>query len=504
MKSNKKISLSMFAVLCCFSLFITLPCSLSLPIKAVNLGGWLVTEGWMTPQLFQGIPNGDMLDGTQVQFQCVSTGMYLCAGNGGNTIIVANRTSASGWETFKLWRVDQDHFQFKVFHNQFWGVYNNNKVIATSTNPGSSETFQVFRNPNNGDQVRIKAPNGNYLQAQNPNQVTADYLGDNNWGNNPSVFNMTAFGGIQGEYQVTNGWGSQAEQVMQNHWGTFVVESDFQFISQNGLNAVRIPVGWWIASDPNPPNPFVGGSLNALDNAFSWAGKYGVQVIIDLHAAPGSQNGQAHSATRDGSQNWGTSEANIQQTVGVIDFLTQRYANNSALLAVELINEPLAPGVTYNSLNEYYQDGYQTVRKYSSQAYVILSARIGPADPKEFYPTIMNNGWTKVVLDVHYYNLYSSNFQGMTVQQNIDYINNNRTGDLSYINVQNGPLTFVGEWVAEWVVQGANHQDYQRFAAAQIAVYGQATFGWSYWTLHCQYLHWDMQKMIQQGYISLD
>jgi len=30
-------------------------------IKAVNLGGWLVTEGWIKPSLFDGIPNKDLL-----------------------------------------------------------------------------------------------------------------------------------------------------------------------------------------------------------------------------------------------------------------------------------------------------------------------------------------------------------------------------------------------------------------------------------------------------------
>ncbi|CAI0422093.1 unnamed protein product, partial [Linum tenue] len=30
-------------------------------VKGVNLGGWLVVEGWIKPSLFDGIPNGDML-----------------------------------------------------------------------------------------------------------------------------------------------------------------------------------------------------------------------------------------------------------------------------------------------------------------------------------------------------------------------------------------------------------------------------------------------------------
>jgi hypothetical protein len=35
-----------------------------LPIRAVNLGGWLLTEGWILPSLFDGIPNKDLLVGT--------------------------------------------------------------------------------------------------------------------------------------------------------------------------------------------------------------------------------------------------------------------------------------------------------------------------------------------------------------------------------------------------------------------------------------------------------
>ena len=57
----------------------------------------------------------------------------------------------------------------------------------------------------------------------------------------------------------------------QEHWNTYITDEDFRFMSSNGLTAVRIPVGWWIAQDPTPPKPFVGGSLHALDNAFTWA-----------------------------------------------------------------------------------------------------------------------------------------------------------------------------------------------------------------------------------------
>lgn len=48
-----------------------------------------------------------------------------------------------------------------------------------------------------------------------------------------------------------------------------------------------------------------------------------MKVIVDLHAAPASQNGRAHSATRDGYREWG--DSSIADTVATIDFLAQRF-----------------------------------------------------------------------------------------------------------------------------------------------------------------------------------
>ncbi|KAK3012752.1 hypothetical protein RJ639_008100, partial [Escallonia herrerae] len=455
-------------------------------VRAVNLGGWLVTEKWIKPSLFDRIPNKDFLDGTGLQFKSVTIGKYLCAELGGGTIIVANRTSASGWETFKVWRINATTFQFRVSNNQFVGLDaagNGIDVVAVSKAPGS-ETFQIVRKSDDSSLVRIKAPNGYFLQAKSEVLVTADSKGDGAWGeDDPSVFNLTFSGGLHGEFQVTNGYGPEmAPQIMKEHWSTYIVEEDFKFISSNGLNAVRIPVGWWIASDPTPPKPYVGGSLQTLDNAFLWAQKYNIKVIIDLHAAAGSQNGLEHSSSRDGSQEWGQTDENIQETVAVIDFLTARYAKSPSLYAVELLNEPWSPGATLESVIKYYRDGYNAVRKHSSTAYVVMSNRLGPMDPKELFP--LASGLQGTVIDVHYYNLFwPAKFDGMNVQQNIDFINYDRSAELNLITTANGPLILVGEWVVEWEVKNATKEDYQRFAEAQLKVWERATFGWAYWTL---------------------
>ena len=46
-------------------------------VREVNLDGWLVVEGWIKPSLFDGIPNGDMLDGTEVQLKSLTASSPL-------------------------------------------------------------------------------------------------------------------------------------------------------------------------------------------------------------------------------------------------------------------------------------------------------------------------------------------------------------------------------------------------------------------------------------------
>lgn len=54
---------------------------------------------------------------------------------------------------------------------------------------------------------------------------------------------------------------------------------------------MRLPVGYWIIA---PEKPYREG-IRYVDWAFRMAEKYQLQVLLDLHGAPGSQNGNDHS-----------------------------------------------------------------------------------------------------------------------------------------------------------------------------------------------------------------
>eukprot|EP00257_Ricinus_communis_P011953 XP_002533566.2 probable glucan 1,3-beta-glucosidase A isoform X1 [Ricinus communis] len=470
-------------------------------VRGVNLGGWLVVEGWIKPSLFDGIPNGDMLDGTEVQLKSVISQKYLSAENGGGMGVTVDRDAASSWETFRLWRHSELEFQLHTSQGQFLTCDGEGcSISATANSSSAGTTFFIERNNNN--RVHIKLNSGTYLQASTGNQLRADYPGKPGWDDNAATFEMTVIANnLHGDYQLANGYGhSKAKEILKKHRNTLITVEDFKFLFKHGINTVRIPVGWWIAFDPDPPAPFIGGSLEALDNAFSWAQAYDIRCIIDLHAAPGSQNGMEHSASRDGTTGWPTSADYISQTLNVIDFLASRYARHPALLGIELLNEPSAASVPLEVLVPYYKQGYEIVRKYSPNAYVIICQRIGNADPLELYQA--NIGSHNIVVDLHYYNLFDTFFVNMSSEDNIQFIYKSREAQLQALNSANGPLIFIGEWVNEWNVTSGSQTDYQDFGKAQLEVYDAASFGWAYWTLKNDRKHWDFEWNIRNRYLQ--
>ncbi|GJV65210.1 probable glucan 1,3-beta-glucosidase A [Tanacetum coccineum] len=135
------------------------------------------------------------------------------------------------------------------------------------------------------------------------------------------------------------------------------------------------------------------------------------------------------------------------------------------------LNEPRAPEVLRDKLIEYCEAGYEAVRRLALDKFVILSSRNGGQELFE-----VAKGKSNVVIDVHYYNLYTDKFAHMTIEEHINYIQNDRVTELKSITNPNGPLIFVGEWAATWQVPDPKPKDCQKISEAQLIVYGEASF----------------------------
>jgi hypothetical protein len=52
-------------------------------------------------------------------------------------------------------------------------------------------------------------------------------------------------------------------------------------------------------------------------------------------------------------------------------------------------------------------------------------------------------------------------------------------------------------------VANASQAQYQLFGKAQLEVFGEASFGWSYWTVRCNSVHWDYEWNLRNRYLII-
>jgi glucan 1,3-beta-glucosidase len=309
----------------------------------------------------------------------------------------------------------------------------------------------------------------------------------------PSLFAGLA---AQDETQLCQELGpKQAAARLRQHRESFLTEDDFRWIAARGLNAVRLPVGYWVLEgDP----PFVP-SPERLDWAFQQAAKFGLGVVLDLHGAPGSQNGFPESG-RAGPILWPTRKEYIERTLRVLEDLAQRYRRHPSLRGLGLLNEPR--DVPRDILKHFYQEGYRRVRRHLDPDRVAISvdAHFTGADWIDF---LGPPEFTNVVVDRHFYHWWekklplADHFRLALVgrKQEIDHI-------------QKRHPFYVGEWslgLPEEALQGLS--DWQRdmarraIASAQLLTYEHAA-GWFFWTYKAEASpDWCLRDGVARGWL---
>ncbi|KAK6433269.1 hypothetical protein LTR95_010550, partial [Oleoguttula sp. CCFEE 5521] len=206
----------------------------------------------------------------------------------------------------------------------------------------------------------------------------------------PSVFSSTR---TDDEWSLCNALGKdKCRSQLENHWKTFFTRDDFVDIKATGLNAIRIPVGYW-AVDVQEDEPYVGGQYPYLIQAVGWASEIGLQVLIDLHGAPGSQNGQDNSGLI-GPVLFPSNSTNSDRSLTVLRNLTQEFTKDiygSTVTGIELLNEPRLsdPNFPMTQLRSFYADAAEIVRNASTRPLNITfhDAFWGPSYWSNYDPT---------------------------------------------------------------------------------------------------------------------
>lgn len=113
---------------------------------------------------------------------------------------------------------------------------------------------------------------------------------------------------------------SGAEALM-SHWNTFFTEDDINTIAATGINALRNPIGFW-AYD-NSSTSHIQGADTFLERAIGWAKAANMKVWVDLHGAPGSQNGFNNSG-HAGPVEWQQPD-NLSRSIAILKAVATKY-----------------------------------------------------------------------------------------------------------------------------------------------------------------------------------
>ena len=305
---------------------------------------------------------------------------------------------------------------------------------------------------------------------------------------------------VEDEYTLCQTLGKQqASDRLKHHRDTWITDADFKWIAARGMNAVRLPVGYGVLEE-NPP--FIRG-VETLDWAFKTAKTHGLGVLLDLHGAPGSQNGMDHSG-RSGPLGWHTSRANIDHSLRIVEGLAAHCKGFDNLVGFELLNEPRWD-VPIGIIKSYYQDAYRRVRKHipKERAAVVIHDAFRPF---EWTNLLHEPEYSGVMLDTHVYQCYTAEDRKHDIHAQVEIAALERKRQLD--RMQQELWTIVGEWscaLDPQSLQGlkgfARDTAIRAYGAAQLISY-ETTHGWFYWTYKTAGGgEWSFRDCVQRGWL---
>ena len=242
-----------------------------------------------------------------------------------------------------------------------------------------------------------------------------------------------------------------AEDFWNLYRENYVAQADIDQIAEWGFNHIRVPFHYKQFYDSTGAETPMGYAI--IDELISWCEPYNMYIILDMHCAPGGQNGGPISDS-DGTARLWLEESNKELTIQIWKEIATYYSNNTLIGGYDLINEPVLPGGV--SLEEF------------KQLYVDITNAIREVDTNHLL--FIEGNW------------YGTDFAGLTPpwDENMSYSFHKYWGqtDLStiqsYINMRNNygvPL-----WMGE-SGENSNHWYYEVFKLLE-----ENNIGWNFWT----------------------
>ena len=218
-----------------------------------------------------------------------------------------------------------------------------------------------------------------------------------------------------------------AFELLDIYQTNFWTSEDFDAVQALGLNCLRFPISYMDVFDCDfdlmrSDNPTAEELLNMtltlrkdhllkMDKFIVEAEKRGIYIILDLHGAYGSQNGNDHSIdSRQHDWLWRQDDVGSafrELTLELWTVLAEHYKDYKNIAAYDLLNEPAGDANDQGCLTsttgklqwDYFDDLYKAIRVIDPNHMIIMESCWGAED----LPQPTTYGWENVMYEFHHY-----------------------------------------------------------------------------------------------------
>jgi endoglucanase len=231
----------------------------------------------------------------------------------------------------------------------------------------------------------------------------------------------------------------------------YVAQADIDQIADWGFNHLRIPFHYKQFYDDSSGVEPIGYGL--IDTLISWCEPHDIYIILDMHCAPGGQNGGPISDS-DGTARLWLDENNKDLTIQIWQEIADYYSEETLIAGYDLINEPVLPeGISTADLR---------------QLFVDITTAIREVDPNHM--VLAEGNW------------YGTDFTGLTPpwDDNMGYSFHKYWGETSLNTIQSYLSMSNTHDVPLWMGESGENSNQWYYEVFNLLE--ENNIGWNFWT----------------------
>lgn len=179
------------------------------------------------------------------------------------------------------------------------------------------------------------------------------------------MFNMPGdFGPTRLRNEITDLLGaSETDRWFEEFRTNYVQEEDIIAMKEWGADHIRIPFNHKVFYDIDS-DTFNEREFDRLNQVLIWCKRHRMDVILDMHGAPGAQSDKEIADSDGTARLWTEYETYMPITIKIWTEIARRYADETIIIGYDLLNEPVTPnGYGAEDVLRFHTDLIPEIRK---------------------------------------------------------------------------------------------------------------------------------------------